>query len=164
MERWQEINAASPDQARAIFAACCGSTRWIERMVECRPFASNAAMHETARHAWFPLAPEDWLEAFSHHPRIGDRASLAARFPATHHLSEREQAGVGAAADDVLTALQEANDAYVERFGFIFIVCASGKTAEEMLRLLRDRLPNDRDTELRVAAEEQAKITAIRLG
>ena len=128
-----------------------------------RPFGSREALLKAARDEWFSLLPGDWLEAFSHHPPIGDRASLAARFPATHHLSEREQAGVGDARAEVLTALAEANQAYADRFGFIFIVCASGKSAEEMLRLLRARLPNDRDTELQVAAEEQANITALRL-
>ena len=128
-----------------------------------RPFGSREALLKAARDEWFSLLPGDWLEAFSHHPPIGDRASLAARFPATHHLSEREQAGVGDARAEVLTALAAANQAYADRFRFIFIVCASGKSAEEMLRLLQARLPNDRDTELQVAAEEQAKITALRL-
>jgi 2-oxo-4-hydroxy-4-carboxy-5-ureidoimidazoline decarboxylase len=117
-----------------------------------------------ARNEWFGLTERDWLEAFSHHPKIGDRASLAARFPATHDLSAKEQSGVGSAQDDVITALAEGNEAYLERFGFIFIVCATGKSAEEMLALLRQRLGNERAAELRIAAEEQAKITALRLG
>ena len=146
-----------------MLRACCGSTRWVERMLVRRPFGSREALLKAARDEWFSLLPGDWLEAFSHHPPIGDRASLAARFPATHHLSEREQAGVGDARAEVLTALAAANQAYADRFRFIFIVCASGKSAEEMLRLLQARLPNDRDTELQVAAEEQAKITALRL-
>lgn len=120
-------------------------------------------MLAAAREEWFALSESDWLEAFSHHPKIGDRASLAARFPATHDLSAREQASVGSAHANVIDALAEGNEAYLERFGFIFIVCATGKSAEEMLQLLRDRLPNDRATELRNAAEEQAKITALRL-
>ncbi len=132
-------------------------------MLARRPFGSRDALLTAAREEWWALAPDDWLEAFSHHPRIGDRAALAARFPATHHLSSREQAAVGDATEDVLTALADANQAYVDRFGFIFIVCATGKTANEMLELLRERLPNDRATELRIAAEEQAKITALRL-
>ena len=112
---------------------------------------------------WFGLDEQDWLEAFAHHPRIGDRASLGARFHATHDLSANEQSGVAAAREDVLDALARENADYVDRFGFIFIVCATGKSAEEMLRMLRDRLSNDRATELRIAAEEQAKITALRL-
>ena len=141
----------------------CGSTRWVDRMMARRPFGNDAKLLFAARNEWFGLTEADWLEAFSHHPKIGDRAALAERFPGTHDLSAKEQAGVGGADADVLAALAEANDAYEKRFGFIFIVCATGKTAEEMLQLLRDRLSNDRATELRVAAEEQAKITALRL-
>ena len=163
MERWQELDTAAPADALATLSACCGSPRWAGRMVARRPFGSRDALLNAAREEWWTLSPDDWLEAFSHHPRIGDRASLAARFPATHHLSAREQAAVGAAAEDVLTALADANQAYVDRFGFIFIVCATGKTANEMLELLRERLANDRDTELRIAAEEQARITELRL-
>jgi 2-oxo-4-hydroxy-4-carboxy-5-ureidoimidazoline decarboxylase len=163
MERWQGLDTAAPADALTALSACCGSSRWAGRMVARRPFGSRDALLNAAREEWWALSPDDWLEAFSHHPRIGDRASLAARFPATHHLSAREQAAVGDATEDVLTALADANQAYVDRFGFIFIVCATGKTANEMLELLRERLPNDRDTELRIAAEEQARITELRL-
>ena len=128
-----------------------------------RPFGRDAKLLAVARVEWFGLTEVDWLEAFSHHPRIGDRAELEARFPDTHDLSSKEQAGVGAAPADVLTALAEGNQAYADKFGFIFIVCATGKSAEEMLKLLRDRLRHDRASELRIAAEEQAKITALRL-
>lgn len=141
----------------------CGSTRWVARMLDRRPFVSQADLLQAARDEWFALGEADWLEAFSHHPRIGDRASLAARFPATHDLSTKEQSAVASAHADVIDALAAGNDAYFERFGFIFIVCATGKSAEEMLQLLRERLPNDRATEIRIAAEEQAKITEIRL-
>ena len=163
MERWQEIDAADDADARATLAACCGSSRWVQRMSARRPFGSRDALLKAAREEWSALSPDDWLEAFAHHPRIGDRASLAARFPATHHLSAREQSRVGEATEHVLDVLADANQAYFDRFGFIFIVCATGKTANEMLELLQERLPNDRDTELRVAAEEQAKITELRL-
>lgn len=163
MERWQELDAAAPADAHATLSACCGSSQWTGRMLARRPFGSRDGLLDAAREEWWALAPDDWLEAFSHHPRIGDRASLAARFPATHHLSAREQAAVGDATEGVLTALADANQAYVDRFGFIFIVCATGKTANEMLELLRERLPNDRHTEIRIAAAEQEKITALRL-
>lgn len=132
-------------------------------MLARRPFGSEAELQAAARQEWFALTEPDWREAFAHHPRIGDRAALEASFPKTHDLSSHEQAGVDSARDEVLTALVQGNHDYYDRFGFIFIVCATGKTAEEMLQLLRDRLPNDRATELRMAAEEQAKITAIRL-
>jgi 2-oxo-4-hydroxy-4-carboxy-5-ureidoimidazoline decarboxylase len=157
------IDGATPEAAREILSRACGSTRWVDRMMLRRPFGNHARLLFAARNEWFGLTETDWLEAFSHHPRIGDRASLATRFPATHDLSSKEQAGVSAAHEDVLTALAEANQTYFDRFGFIFIVCATGKTAGEMLQLLRDRLANDRAAELRNAAEEQAKITALRL-
>jgi 2-oxo-4-hydroxy-4-carboxy-5-ureidoimidazoline decarboxylase len=163
MGRSHELDAAPPEAARELLSRACGSTRWVDRMMERRPFGSDARLLRAARIEWFGLTEADWLEAFSHHPQIGDRASLAARFPATHDLSAKEQAGVGRAGDDVLSALAEGNATYLDRFGFIFIVCATGKTAEEMLAVLRERLKNNRATELRIAAEEQAKITALRL-
>lgn len=159
----REIDTGDADTARAILTRACGSTRWVDRMMARRPFVYDAKLLFAARNEWFGLTEADWLEAFSHHPKIGDRASLAARFPATHELSAKEQAGVGAAHEDVLTALAEGNETYVERFGFIFIVCATGKSAGEMLALLQSRLGNERAVELRLAAEEQAKITALRL-
>lgn len=163
MARSHEINAATPDAAREILARACGSTRWVDRMLQRRPFGNDARLLFAARNEWFGLSEADWLEAFSHHPRIGDRASLEARFPATHNLSSKEQAGVDAARAETIDALAAANQLYFDRFGFIFIVCASGKTAEEMLALLQSRLANQRSAELRIAAEEQAKITALRL-
>jgi 2-oxo-4-hydroxy-4-carboxy-5-ureidoimidazoline decarboxylase len=146
-----------------MLAACCGATRWVDRMVARRPFGSSARLLAAARDEWFALGEADWREAFAHHPKIGDRDALRRHFPATAHLSEREQAGVSGAPDDVRNALAEGNREYQRRFGYIFIVCATGKTADEMLTLLRARLPNDPATELRIAAEEQAKITALRL-
>ena len=162
MESWRAIDAR-PEAARELLQRACGSSRWIERMMARRPFGSDAALNAAAREEWFALDEADWLEAFSHHPKIGDRASLAARFPATHDLSAREQSAVDFAGARVLEELAQANADYLSKFGFIFIVCATGKSAVEMLQLLRDRLGNDRATELRIAAEEQAKITALRL-
>jgi OHCU decarboxylase len=161
MARSHEIDIATPEAARAILSRACGSTRWVDRMMSRRPFGRDAKLLSVARVEWFGLTEADWLEAFAQHPRIGDGD---ARFPETHDLSAKEQAAVGEARTDVLTALAEANQAYADKFGFIFIVCATGKSAEEMLGLLRDRLPNDRASELRIAAEEQARITALRLG
>jgi 2-oxo-4-hydroxy-4-carboxy-5-ureidoimidazoline decarboxylase len=163
MGRSRELDAAPPEAAREMLSRACGSTRWVDRMMARRPFVTDAKLLFAARNEWFGLVEADWLEAFSHHPRIGDRAALEARFPATHDLSSKEQAAAGAAREDVLTALADFNNQYYDRFGFIFVVCATGKSAEEMLALLRARLSNDRATELRNAAEEQAKITAIRL-
>jgi 2-oxo-4-hydroxy-4-carboxy-5-ureidoimidazoline decarboxylase len=163
MEPWQRFSLAPLDEARAQFHACCGSARWVERMLSRRPFASRDALLAAAREEWFALTPADWRDAFRHHPPIGDRDALRARFPGTAQLSEREQAGVAGASDAVLDALAEANRAYAHKFGYIFIVCATGKSAGEMLASLRARLLNGPDTEIRIAAEEQAKITELRL-
>ncbi len=128
-----------------------------------RPFGTIEQLLAAARDVWFALEPDDWKEAFAAHPKIGDRDSLRHRFPETAHLASREQAGVEGASDDVLSALAEGNLAYERKFGFIFIVCASGLTASQMLEMLRARLNNDSAMELQIAAEEQAKITALRL-
>ena len=128
-----------------------------------RPFGSRDQLLTAARDDWFALGPADWREAFRHHPRIGDSDALRRRFAPTANLAEEEQSGVAGASDVVLTALAEGNRAYERKFGYIFIVCATGKSAGEMLAMLLSRLQNDRDTELRAAAEEQAKITALRL-
>jgi 2-oxo-4-hydroxy-4-carboxy-5-ureidoimidazoline decarboxylase len=132
-------------------------------MVALRPFGSTDEMLSAARREWFALTPGDWTEAFSHHPKIGDRESLRAKFPATHQLSEREQAGMGGASDQTIDALAHGNAAYERRFGYIFIVCATGRSAGEMLDLLTARLQNDPVAEIRVAAEQQAEITDLRL-
>ena len=163
MDSWRRLDVASVADARTLLSTCCGSARWIERMLARRPFGSRIGLLTAARDEWDALAPHDWREAFSHHPKIGDRTSLRERFPSTHDLSEKEQAGVAGASEAVLDALADANRAYEERFGYIFIVCAAGKSAEAMLTLLRERLSNDPDDELRIAAGEQAKITALRL-
>jgi 2-oxo-4-hydroxy-4-carboxy-5-ureidoimidazoline decarboxylase len=164
MDTWQAIDQAEGDEARGLLARACGSTRWTERMLARRPFGSREALLSAARLEWDGLQPDDWREAFSHHPKIGDREMLRQRFPATHELSSREQAGIDSAADAILDALAEGNRRYEERFGYIFIVCASGLSADEMLAMLINRLGNDPDREIRFAAGEQAKISALRLG
>ena len=163
MDTWQTINGADPEEARRGLSRACGSSRWVDRMLELRPFAGQAELLSAARRVWDDLADDDWREAFSHHPQIGDRTALEKKFPATHDLSAREQAGLGEASGDVLDRLAAANQEYLARFGYIFIVCASGRSAEEMLGILRNRLQNDPAAEIRIAAREQAAITALRL-
>ena len=163
MEPWLRLDSASEADARRLLTMCCGSKRWVDRMMARRPFASRIALQRAAAEEWNMLDPSDWREAFSHHPKIGDRESVEARLPAVRALSEQEQAGVSDAPAAILDALAEGNRRYEERFGYIFIVCATGKRAEEMLTLLHRRLPNDESIELRVAAMEQQKITALRL-
>ena len=163
MESWQRLDLAAPDEARDLLRSCCGASAWVERMMARRPFGSHDALMATARDEWLGLQRSDWLEAFGHHPKIGDRDSLRQRFARTAHLSEREQAGVDGASEDVLEALAAGNREYERRFGHIFIVCASGKSADGMLQLLRERLPNSPEVEILIAAAEQAKITELRL-
>jgi 2-oxo-4-hydroxy-4-carboxy-5-ureidoimidazoline decarboxylase len=163
MEPWQLLDRAGPDAARALLGTCCGAPGWIERMLARRPFGSQQALLSAGREEWLALGPNDWREAFAHHPKIGDIDTLKRKFAATRYLSEREQQGVASASDEVLRALADANRAYEARFGYIFIVCATGKTADEMLGLLRQRITNPPDVEIHIAAEEQARITALRL-
>lgn len=163
MDALKRLDALGPEQATAAFLRCCGSRRWAEAMERGRPYADEPALLAAAERAFALLTREDWLEAFSHHPRIGDRGSLAARFPATAGWSASEQGGVRDAGEDVLDALLRGNREYETRFGHIFIVCASGLSSERMLALLRERLDNPPDRELRIAAAEQAKITRLRL-
>lgn len=156
------LNAASPEEARVLLARCCGARRWVEAMLEVRPFPDAAALLQAADRADRVLSRQDWLEAFSHHPRIGEQ-QLRERFPETSDWASAEQAGVPGAAEAVLAALARGNEEYHQEFGYIFIVCASGRSAEEMLAALNRRLGQDPEVEWQEAAGEQAKITRIRL-
>lgn len=158
-----DLNALPPEKARDEFARCCGSAAWVEKMIARRPFADKAAVMGAADEAWAAAGEKDWLEAFSHHPRIGGKDALRAKFASTTAWAQGEQAKVAQADENTLDALAEGNADYEARFGFIFIVCATGKTAPEMLALLKARLPNERGPELSIAAAEQHKITKIRL-
>ncbi len=158
-----ELNGLTHEDATAALLRCCGSRRWAEEMAYGRPFASARALYDRADTVWAGMGRKDHRQAFAAHPRIGDREALRAKFASTAAWAEGEQAGAAGASDAVLDALAEGNRAYEARFGHIFIVCATGKSAEEMLALLRKRLPNTPDDELDVAAEEQRKITRIRL-
>jgi allantoinase len=157
------LNAASDREARAALLGCCGAKRWAERMAALRPFTSEGDLLDAADGVWAGLDRTDWLEAFAAHPKIGDLDSLRAKFAATASYSATEQAGVEGANEETLRSLAEGNCAYQSRFRHIFIVCATGKTAEEMLGLLRVRLGNDPETELPIAAAEQAQIARLRL-
>ena len=158
-----ELNALPADAARAEFLRCCGSARWVEGMLRRRPFADKAALLGAADAEWALTGEPDRLEAFAHHPKIGGKDALRAKFAATSDWAKREQSGAAAADEATLDALARGNADYEARFGFIFIVCATGKSAAEMLAILRARLPNARAAELETAAAEQSKITKLRL-
>jgi 2-oxo-4-hydroxy-4-carboxy-5-ureidoimidazoline decarboxylase len=158
------LNALGDAAAAQALERCCGSERWVAAMLRARPFASLSALYAHAEQIWSGLGEADQLQAFAQHPQIGeDLAALRERFASTHALAAREQAGMTAADEAILVALRDGNRAYRARFGFIFIVCATGKSAREMLGLLEQRLHRDRATELAQAATEQAKITRLRL-
>jgi OHCU decarboxylase len=149
--------------AAPLLDSCCGSREWVRRMLGRRPFGSADALLRSADEVWWALERADWLEAFAHHPRIGERDSAAPQDARARAWSAGEQLGVARADAGVRASLADGNREYERRFGHIYIVCASGRSAEEMLAFLRERLANDAATELRVAAGEQAKITRLRL-
>jgi 2-oxo-4-hydroxy-4-carboxy-5-ureidoimidazoline decarboxylase len=159
----ERLHLWSPREAREAFRRCCGATRWAQQMTARRPFKDEAELFAIAEQVWQGLDRNDWLEAFVAHPKIGDLSSLRAKFANTGAWAAGEQAGVAGASEAILQALAEGNAAYEAKFGYIFIVCATGKTAAEMLAVLRQRLPNDPERELRIAAAEQLKITRLRL-
>jgi len=159
----EELNNVSAETLANELEKCCGSHHWVEKMISRRPFPNKEELFRTAEDVWFALDHEDWLEAFGHHPKIGDVNSLAKKFANTKQWAEGEQSGVKQATEDVIAELAAGNQEYEAKFGFIFIVCATGKSAQEMLDLLKDRLDNDPGQEIIIAAGEQDKITKIRL-
>ena len=159
----ETLNSLSPEQADAEFLKCCGSRTWARAMNEARPFATVAQLLVTADDVWSSLSNEDWLEAFRAHPKIGEKKAATAQAEQAQKWSAQEQAGTQEATAETKAALAEGNRKYEDRFGFIFIICASGKSAEEILASLNDRVQNDPETELAIASEEQRRITRLRL-
>jgi 2-oxo-4-hydroxy-4-carboxy-5-ureidoimidazoline decarboxylase len=158
------LDTAPAEQAADALRRCCGSRRWVEGMLAARPFGTDDAVFAAADRIWRRATPTDVREALLHHPEIGaDLDALRRRFATTATWSAGEQAGMQGADDDTIRALRDDNLRYRERFGHLFVVCATGKTAAEMLALLRSRLGNDPTTEIAIAAEEQGKITRLRL-
>jgi 2-oxo-4-hydroxy-4-carboxy-5-ureidoimidazoline decarboxylase len=159
----ESLNSLTNSEAKKQFELCCGAKNWIRQMNQSRPFETENEIYQKAESTWFSLSTDDWLEAFTHHPKIGDMNSLRKKFQSTKSISETEQSGVKNATDITLTELAKTNQLYEDRFGFIFIVCATGKSADEMLALMKLRLNNNTETEMQNAAKEQNKITQLRL-
>ena len=159
----EQLNGLSSTEAEAEFLKCCGSHAWATAMVNGRPFATPEALLAKADDVSASLTDEDWLEAFRAHPKIGERKAATAQSQQEPRWSSQEQSAMQSASTDTLARLASGNQDYESRFGFIFIVCASGKSPEEMLAMLNNRLRNDPQTELAVAAQEQQKITRLRL-
>ncbi|MGC1507379.1 2-oxo-4-hydroxy-4-carboxy-5-ureidoimidazoline decarboxylase [Ketobacter sp. MCCC 1A13808] len=157
------LNTMPISQAGDTFRQCCAATGWVDGMVRSRPYATLVSILNTSDHIWMDMRESDLLEAFSAHPQIGNVDSLRQKYASTKAMAAGEQASVQQATEETIQALVKGNAEYLEKFGFIFIVCATGKSADEMLALLHARLPNSRPQELQNAAEEQHKITALRL-
>jgi 2-oxo-4-hydroxy-4-carboxy-5-ureidoimidazoline decarboxylase len=158
-----DFNSLSASAASAHLASCCAAERWQQLLVQQRPFADLSALLSAADHAWAAMAEADFLQAFSAHPQIGNVDTLRAKYANTKALAAGEQSAVQQASEATLQALAQGNSDYLARFGFIFIVCATGKSAEQMQALLTARLPNSRAQELLNGAAEQHKITRLRL-
>ncbi len=158
-----ELNILEKEELKAVLFRCCGSDSWVEKMLTIFPVDDLVELLNDAEEKWEECREADWLQAFTHHPKIGDVDSLRKKFADTALWAEGEQAGAANANEDFLQNLSAANKDYEKKFGFIFIVCATGKTAEEMLTLLEIRLQNNREVELTIAAEEQLKIMQLRL-
>ena len=151
-----ELNRMPARSAADALKLCCGSRRWAEGVTACRPFLDVADLHRAADATANTLGREDWLEAFRGHPKIGEMKNISG-------WSEKEQQGMTSTADDVRRRLVQLNREYQDRFGFIFIICAAGKSGEEMLAQLEERIQNRPEDEMRVASAEQVKIVHLRL-
>ncbi|HZC22871.1 MAG TPA: 2-oxo-4-hydroxy-4-carboxy-5-ureidoimidazoline decarboxylase [Candidatus Binatia bacterium] len=160
LDRWNQLPAK---QASEEALSCCGSTAWARELAARRPLRDETSLLAASDEIWKSLSERDWVDAFSKHPRIGESKAPAAASAQSASWSAQEQRNVGMAWDALQHELAEANREYEQRFGRVFIVCATGKAAPEILDILRRRLHNDDATELREAAEEQRKITNLRL-
>ena len=146
-----------------LLTKCCGSANWVSKMLAA-PIAEDLVnLEDLAEVKWYECTEDDWREAFLHHPKIGNMQSLKEKYSDTKEWASNEQSGVGNANGQTLQELANANEVYERKFGFIFIVCATGKSASQMLDILNSRLHNDIETEIKIAAEEQLKITQLRL-
>ena len=162
-ENLKKLNSAPQEIAEASFLDCCGARVWARQMTDARPFADENDLLRRAADIWRSLDEKDWLEAFAAHPKIGSRRAAPSQKARAAEWSRGEQAGAESADDEILDELAAVNRLYEEKFGYIFIVCATGKTAAEMLKMCRARLGNDHGAEIKNAAGEQQKITEIRL-
>jgi len=164
------LNLLSSNEATEELLKCCGSRHWAAQMATERPFIGAVELLTKATKIWWSLEPPDWLEAFRSHPKIGENKRRVSKESQTesgvdmsHRWSEQERSGVCDARQETINSLDELNHQYETKFGYIFIVCATGKSSEEMLAILEDRLKNDAARELQIAAAEQGKITELRL-
>ncbi len=164
MTNIDDINNSSAKNIKEAFLKCCASEKWADLLTNSRPFEDMVDLFSKSKNIWFEKCrPGDWLQAFTAHPKIGDIDSLAKKYSNTKSWSSHEQSGVDSASMETLKELADKNKIYEEKYGYIFIVCATGKSAEEMLSILTNRLKNEPEDELKIAMQEQHKITEIRL-
>ena len=158
-----ELNKIDSGSAGLFFRQCCTSSMWAEQMVSGRPYRDRSHLRDYADYCWELLSESDYLEAFEGHPKIGDIESLKKKFKGSQDIARNEQSSVAEANIETLERLSIGNAEYEKKFGFIFIVFASGKSAEEMLNILEGRIENSRPEEVATAAEEQRLIFQLRL-
>lgn len=159
----ETLNSLPTETAEAELLKCCGCARWAHEVASSRPFKNETDLKQCANEVWWTLTADDWLEAFKSHPKIGEKKAAATTSTQSQAWSETEQSGMRQTAAATATSLASLNQKYEDKFGHIFIVCAAGKTADELLGNLRERINNAPGDELRIAAQEQAKITELRL-
>lgn len=158
-----ELNTLNQEQLKKQLTQCCGSSTWVKKMLPFIPADDIVELLEDAEEQWYQCTEEDWKEAFTHHPKIGDMEALKKKFAVTAQWASGEQSSVSQASQQIMEALAEGNRLYEEKFGYIFIVCATGRSAEKMLSVLRSRLSNKPEDEIKIAMEEQNMITKLRL-
>ncbi len=159
----EELNKLDEVGLKVILSNCCGASAWVNKMSKAFPIKDEETLLKKAEEIWYCCDEKDWREAFTHHPKIGDLKTLQEKFAATRKWAEGEQSAVKDSSLEVVEALATGNKLYEEKFGYIFIVCATGKLADEMLQLLQSRLTNRPEDEIKIAMEEQNKITKLRL-
>lgn len=159
----ESLNTMTHQQAIDWFALTCTASKWCEKMANSRPYMSLDSVNQTAQQYWQSMLQEDVMEAFAGHPMIGDLASLKAKYSNTKMLAKNEQGGMASASEDVFIKLKALNEEYLSKHGFIFIICASGLSAEQMLNAISVRVGNSTEEEVSTAAGEQLKITQLRI-
>jgi len=159
----ERFNHLSKRKAAKALLDCCGSTKWARQLAEQRPFSDSSALFQAADKLWSELLHEDWLQAFRHHPAIGAEKAKAKQSATASHWSAKEQSTAHTTAPEVLSALATGNKTYAKKYGYVFLICATGKTTEDILKALGQRMSNTPEVELGIAAEEQRKITRLRL-
>ncbi len=160
---FHELNLLPEADLKAALFQCCGSVNWVNRMLPFFPVDDLVELLEDAEEQWYACSPADWREAFSHHPAIGNLEALTGKFAGTAGWAAAEQGAIQQASGETIAALAEANEAYEKKFGYIFIVCATGKSAGEMLEALQQRIDNRPEEEIEIAMDEQNNITLLRL-